>query len=144
MAGFKVDRQQIVAKTISGSNAAKERKSFKRLLDCLALGVVDLTNAACKMTMDVIAAVAEFERDLLVEGTYSGLMRAKAQGKTLGASQQPHNSAARAARIGRCEGKSLGVSVKEFGVSRSAIQRVTQQAYLIALPRNPFASIVRC
>ncbi len=39
---------------------------------------------AGKMTMGVIAAVAEFERDLLVERTQSGLSRAKAQGKTLG------------------------------------------------------------
>lgn len=36
------------------------------------------------MTMGVIAAVAEFERDLLVERTQSGLARAKAEGKTLG------------------------------------------------------------
>lgn len=34
---------------------------------CVALGGVDLTSAAGKMTMAVIAAVAEFERDLLVE-----------------------------------------------------------------------------
>ena len=36
------------------------------------------------MTIGVIAAVAEFERDLLIERTQSGLARAKAQGKTLG------------------------------------------------------------
>ena len=34
---------------------------------CLALGGVDLTSAAGKMTMAVINAVAEFERDRLVE-----------------------------------------------------------------------------
>jgi len=32
----------------------------------------------------VINAVAQFERDLLIERTQSGLARAKAQGKTLG------------------------------------------------------------
>lgn len=51
---------------------------------CLALGGVDLTSAAGKMTMGVIAAVAEFERDLLIERTQSGLARAKAEGKALG------------------------------------------------------------
>lgn len=51
---------------------------------CLALGGVDLTSAAGRMTMQVIAAVAEFERDLLIERTQSGLARAKAQGKALG------------------------------------------------------------
>lgn len=51
---------------------------------CLALGGADLTCAAGKMTMQVIAAVAEFERDLLVERTQAGLTRAKAEGKALG------------------------------------------------------------
>ncbi len=51
---------------------------------CLALGCVDLTSAAGKMTMQVIAAVAEFERDLLVERTNAGLVRAKSEGKELG------------------------------------------------------------
>jgi len=36
-------------------------------MHCLALGGVDLTSPAGKMTMQVIAAVAEFERDLLIE-----------------------------------------------------------------------------
>ena len=36
------------------------------------------------MTMQVLGAVAEFERDLLIERTQQGLMRAKAEGKKLG------------------------------------------------------------
>lgn len=44
---------------------------------CLALGGVDLTSSAGKMTMGVINAVAQFERDLLIERTQSGLARAK-------------------------------------------------------------------
>ncbi|MDD2661734.1 MAG: recombinase family protein [Methylococcales bacterium] len=51
---------------------------------CLALGGVDLTSPAGKMTMQVIAAVAEFERDLLIERTQSGIHRAKAAGKQFG------------------------------------------------------------
>ena len=44
---------------------------------CLALGGVDLTSSAGRMTMGVINAVAQFERDLLVERTQSGLARAR-------------------------------------------------------------------
>lgn len=51
---------------------------------CLALGGVDLTSPVGKMTMGVIAAVAEFERELLIERTQTGLARAKADGKALG------------------------------------------------------------
>src|ERR1700760_4540957 len=51
---------------------------------CLALGGVDLTSPAGKMTMGVIAAVAQFERDLLIERTQAGLERARSEGTTLG------------------------------------------------------------
>jgi putative DNA-invertase from lambdoid prophage Rac len=48
---------------------------------CLALGGVDLTSPSGKMTMQVLSAVAEFERDLLIERTNAGLARAKREGK---------------------------------------------------------------
>lgn len=73
-----------------GRNAIDVRTTIELLakldikVHCLALGGVDLTSASGKMTMQVISAVAEFERDLLVERTRSGLARAKQQGKKLG------------------------------------------------------------
>lgn len=73
-----------------GRNAMDVRQTVEHLaasgirVHCLALGGVDLTCAAGKMTMQVLGAVAEFERDLLIERTQQGLMRAKAEGKKLG------------------------------------------------------------
>lgn len=73
-----------------GRNAMDVRATVEALtglgvrVHCLALGGTDLTSPAGKMTMGVIAAVAEFERDLLIERTQAGLTRAKAQGKALG------------------------------------------------------------
>jgi putative DNA-invertase from lambdoid prophage Rac len=73
-----------------GRNAMDVRQTVEHLatngirVHCLALGGVDLTSAAGKMTMQVLGAVAEFERDLLIERTQAGLARAKAEGKKLG------------------------------------------------------------
>lgn len=73
-----------------GRNAMDVRSTVEELsskgirVHCLALGGVDLTSPAGKMTMQVISAVAEFERDLLIERTQAGLARAKAEGKKLG------------------------------------------------------------
>ena len=73
-----------------GRNAMDVRLTVEDLssrgirVHCIALGGVDLTSPAGKMTMQVLAAVAEFERDLLVERTQAGLERAKAEGKKLG------------------------------------------------------------
>jgi len=73
-----------------GRNAMDLRATVEKLeasgvrVHCLALGGMDLTSAAGKMTMGVIAAVAEFERDLLIERTNAGLARAKKGGKRFG------------------------------------------------------------
>ena len=94
---------------------------------CLALGGVDLTSAAGRMTMGVIAAVAEFERDLLIERTQAGLSRAKAAGKALGRPQALSSEDQGAIRTERAAGASLGALAQRFGVSRSAIQRVEKR-----------------
>ena len=43
--------------------------------------------------MKVLNAVAQFERDLLIERTQSGLKRAKAEGKILGRPINPEREA---------------------------------------------------
>lgn len=79
------------------------------------------------MTVAVIAAVAEFERDLLIERTQAGLVRAKAQGKTLGRLSSLTPSQQDAVRARRRSGASLRTLAKEFGVSCSAIQRASDR-----------------
>lgn len=117
-----------------GRNAMDVRATVERLegegvrVHCLALGGVDLTSAAGKMTMGVIAAVAEFERDLLIERTQSGLARAKAAGKALGRPQALSKSIQADIVTKRAQGVSLGVLADAHGVSRAAIQRIEKRA----------------
>lgn len=116
-----------------GRNAMDVRATVERLaasgvrVHCLALGGVDLTSAAGKMTMGVIAAVSEFERDLLIERTQAGLSRARAQGRALG--RPAALSEAQQAQVTklRAKGISLGAIAKQFNVSRSAIQRIEKK-----------------
>ncbi len=116
-----------------GRNAMDLRTTVERLaaegvkVHCLALGGVDLTSAAGKMTMAVIAAVAEFERDLLIERTQAGLARAKASGKALGRPQTLTDDQQRTIIEKRKQGISLGALAKEYDVSRAAIQRVEKR-----------------
>lgn len=117
-----------------GRNAMDVRSVVEELsargirVHCLALGGVDLTSAAGRMTMQVIAAVAEFERDLLLERTQAGLLRAKAEGKRLGRppalTDTQHEEIARELE----DGVSLGALADRYGVSRSAIQRIAKRA----------------
>ncbi|WP_409019523.1 recombinase family protein [Brevundimonas vesicularis] len=118
-----------------GRNAMDVRATVERLaasgvrVHCLALGGVDLTSAAGKMTMGVIAAVSEFERDLLIERTQAGLSRAKAQGRSLG--RPAALSEAQQAEVIRlrAEGVSLGALAAQFSVSRAAIQRIEKRQF---------------
>lgn len=117
-----------------GRNAMDVRSTIESLaltgvrVHCLALGGVDLTSPAGRMTMSVIAAVAEFERDLLIERTQSGLDRARAAGKTLGRPSVLTGEQHAAIRASRAQGVSLGALASQYGVSRAAIQRVEKRA----------------
>lgn len=109
-----------------GRNAMDVRSTVERLaqigirVHCLALGGVDLTSAAGKMTMSVIASVAEFERDLLIERTQSGLERAKAEGKTLG---RPEVTDTDQIQAMKATGMSQAEVAKQLNVSISTIKR---------------------
>lgn len=115
-----------------GRNAMDVRATVERLagegirVHCLALGGVDLTSPAGKMTMGVIAAVAEFERDLLIERTQSGLNRAKAAGKALGRPSALTEEHKGEIALKRQAGASVRALAKEYGVSPSAIMRAGQ------------------
>lgn len=113
-----------------GRNAMDIRKTVEQLADsdirvhCLALGGVDLTGPAGKMTMQVISAVAEFERDLLIERTHSGIARAKAAGKRFGrpSALNEEQQLTVIARINA--GVSISAIAREFNTSRQTILRV--------------------
>ncbi|HCZ9102404.1 TPA: recombinase family protein [Klebsiella michiganensis] len=113
-----------------GRDAMDVRKTVEQLAEsgirvhCLALGGVDLTSAAGKMTMQVISAVAEFEKDLLIERTHSGLARARAAGKRFG---RPSvlNEEQKTIVIARINsGISISAIAREFNTTRQTILRV--------------------
>lgn len=112
-----------------GRNAMDVRSTVERLANdgvrvhCLALGGVDLTSPAGKMTMQVIAAVAEFERDLLIERTNAGLRRAKASGIHCGRPQSLSQTQVKQINDLLRGGASVASIAKKFGTSRQTIMR---------------------
>ena len=97
-------------------------------VNCLALGNIDLTSPAGKMTMGVINAVAEFERDLLIERTQAGLSRAKAEGKVLGRRPSLDEDQARNVLSRLDAGEAIAAVAREFDTSRQTIMRVRDAA----------------
>ena len=125
-----------------GRNAMDVRATVEQLassgirVHCLALGGVDLTSPAGKMTMQVIAAVAEFERDLLIERTQSGIIRAKAAGKRFG--RRPSlNAEKRAAVVERLDaGDSVAKVAREFKTTRQTIMRARDAVIKLSIPKE--------
>lgn len=121
-----------------GRNAMDVRSTVEALaatgirVHCLVLGGVDLTSAAGKMTMQVLAAVAEFERDLLIERTQAGISRARDEGKTFGRPSALNGSQQREAASLLARGISVAQVARQFKTSRQTIMRIREKQMTVA------------
>jgi len=95
---------------------------------CLALGGADLTSSSGTMTMQVLNAVAQFERDLLIERTQSGLRRAKFEGKTLGRPSALSDRQKQDVREDLAKEMSVSAIARKFGTSRQTIMRIRNES----------------
>lgn len=74
----------------------------------------------------MLAAVAEMERDLIVERTQAGLARAKAEGKTLGRSAKTTPEQRKAMAEGYASKQSVSALARQYGVSRATVLGVVK------------------
>ncbi|QJE00485.1 recombinase family protein [Massilia forsythiae] len=92
----------------------------------LQLGKLDLTSPAGKLMLAMLAAVAEMERDLIVERTQAGLARAKADGKALGRPPKTTPEQRKAMIEGYANKQSVSALAKLYRVSRSTVLAVVK------------------
>jgi len=113
-----------------GRNAMDIRQTVERLaaseirVHYLALGGVDLTSPAGKMMMQVISAVAEFERDLVIERTHAAIARAKASGKRFGRPPALNEEQKQAVLLRFDDGASISAIARTFDTTRQTILRI--------------------
>jgi putative DNA-invertase from lambdoid prophage Rac len=122
----KLDRLGRNTVDVCGTVAKMEAMGVR--VHCLALGGMDLTSAAGKMTMGVLASVAQFERDLLIERTQAGLERAKAEGATFGRPATFDDAQCNAIRDALAEGASVSALARQYKTSRQTIMRARDAA----------------
>jgi DNA invertase Pin-like site-specific DNA recombinase len=92
-------------------------------LKILNLGI-DTGTISGKMIFSILAAVAQMERDLLVERTHSGLAAARTRGRTGGRKRSFTPSDVRKAQAMLDEGTmSMAEIARTFGVSRQTLYR---------------------
>jgi putative DNA-invertase from lambdoid prophage Rac len=92
----------------------------------LQLGKLDLTSPAGKLMLAMLAAVAEMERDLIVERTQAGLARAKAEGKVLGRPPKTTPAQRQAIVQGYAAKQSVSALARLHHVSRSTVLHIVK------------------
>ena len=126
----KLDRLGRDAIDVSVTVARLEKMGVK--VHCLALGGVDLTSSAGKMTMGVINTVAQFERDLLIERTQSRSCQSKVARESFGAATSFDRDTEKAGHATATGRKSHCHPCKRVDTSRQTIMRVrnSTQSYV--------------
>lgn len=87
----------------------------------LQLGNLDLTSSAGALMVKVLAAVADFERELIVERTQAGQARARAEGKHMGRPSKTSDEQKAAIRARLEAGDSVSQVAREAGISRASV-----------------------
>ncbi|MET7687222.1 recombinase family protein [Streptomyces sp. NPDC005483] len=88
-----------------------------------ALANIDSSTPDGRLMLQVIGAMAEFERSLIVERTKAGLAAAKAQGRTGGRPTVITEDLLTVAKARKAKGESVAAIAKALGVSRATLYR---------------------
>ena len=87
----------------------------------LQLGNLDLTSSSGAMIVKMLAAVADFERELIIERTQAGQARARAAGTHMGRPAKTTEEDRKAIRKALREGETVTSMALAFDVSRATI-----------------------
>lgn len=118
----KLDRLGRNAMDVLGTVKLLEERGIKLIV--LALGSLDLTSSAGKLMLTMLAAVAEMERDLLIERTKAGLVRAKAEGKKVGRPSKLSDKQKAEVRKALEAGETIYGLAKRYDCPRGTIRQV--------------------
>ena len=86
-----------------------------------SLGGVDLASPTGKLLVTMLAAVAEMERDLLIERTHAGIARARNEGKRIGRPPKTSPSQRAAMIASLAAGTSVSALARQYGISRASV-----------------------
>jgi DNA invertase Pin-like site-specific DNA recombinase len=130
LAAVRARRVDVVAVTKLDRLARSTRHLVTLSGDLEALGVdlvaldqaIDTTTPAGRLLFHVLAAIAEFERDLIRDRVLAGMRRARAQGRHLGRPRRHHVDVAQAHQL-LASGLSLRGTARALGVPDIAVRR---------------------
>lgn len=118
----KLDRLGRDAQDVCGTIKELSKRNIQVIV--LQLGKLDLASSAGKLMLTMLAAVAEMERDLLVERTQSGLARAKAEGKVLGRPSKTTETIRNEISEKYKNGETVSALARAYSISRASVLNI--------------------
>lgn len=112
-----------LAETVSTIAGLAERDINVRVLE----PALDTSRPADKVVINVMASLAEWERDLLIQRTREGVAHARAQGRVAGPKPKLSDEQAEVAKELIDGGKSVSAVARTFNVSRPTIYRAIER-----------------
>jgi putative DNA-invertase from lambdoid prophage Rac len=94
----------------------------------LQLGNLDLTSSAGSLMVKVLAAVADFERELIIERTQAGQARARAEGKHMGRPTKTTEADRAKIRKALIKGATVTSMAQEYEISRATVISIRDAA----------------
>ena len=88
---------------------------------------IDTSTPAGRLQRSMLAALAEFERELILERTRAGIARARALGKKFGAPRRISESVAREVRDRRANGESLRMISQRMNLKLGGVRSVLRR-----------------
>jgi putative DNA-invertase from lambdoid prophage Rac len=86
-----------------------------------SLGGVDLASPTGKLLVTMLAAVAEMERDLLIERTHAGIARARSEGKRIGHPSKTTILERQHISERLSSGETISAIARAYGISRASV-----------------------
>jgi putative DNA-invertase from lambdoid prophage Rac len=117
----KLDRLGRSAVDVGSTLRTLEQRNIKVIV--LQLGLLDMTSPVGKAMLTMLSAIAELEKDLLIERTKAGLERARKEGKKLG--RRPKLGFQHRSEVEREYklGKTIAQIARDYKVSRATVMR---------------------
>ena len=115
----KLDR---LARSVSHLVAIGERLEAKGVALRVLDQAIDTSNCTGRLMFNMLGAIAQFERELMLERQREGIAKAKAEGKYRG---RAPTARAKAAEVRRLHGEGIGPTeiAKRLGISRASVYR---------------------
>jgi DNA invertase Pin-like site-specific DNA recombinase len=119
---FLATKPDRIARSVTDLLGIVERLKAKGVTVRILSMHLDTANSTSMLSLSILAAVSQWEREIMLERQRAGIAKAKAEGRYKGRAPTARNKAGEVRRL-KAEGKSIPEIIQATGVSRASVYR---------------------